>query len=41
MAAMPAGSLAGALAATQLVDHIGRKKTIIIAGLIWVIGSTI
>ena len=38
---MPAGSLAGALAATQLVDRIGRKKTIIIAGLIWVIGSTI
>jgi hypothetical protein len=38
---MPAGSLVGALAATHLVDHIGRKKTIIIAGLIWVIGSII
>ena len=36
---MPAGSLVGALAATQLADRIGRKKTIIIAGLIWVIGS--
>ena len=41
MAAMPAGSLAGALAATQLADRIGRKRTIIIAGLIWVIGSTL
>ena len=38
---MPAGSLAGALAATQLADRIGRKRTIIIAGLIWVIGSTL
>ena len=36
---MPAGSLVGALAAAQLADRIGRKKTIIIAGLIWVIGS--
>ena len=38
---MPAGSLVGALAATQLADRIGRKKTIILAGLIWVIGSTL
>ena len=41
MAAMPAGSLVGALAATQLADLIGRKKTIIIAGLIWLVGSTL
>ena len=32
--AMLAGSLVGALAATQLADRIGRKKPIIIAGLI-------
>ena len=36
---MPAGSLVGALAATQLADRIGRKRTIMIAGIIWVIGS--
>ena len=36
---MPAGSLVGALAATQLADRIGRKRTVILAGLIWVIGS--
>ena len=41
MAAMPAGSLVGALAVTQLADRIGRKKTIILSGLIWVIGSTL
>ncbi|KAF8148046.1 general substrate transporter [Crassisporium funariophilum] len=39
VAAMPAGSLVGALAVTQLADRIGRKKTIILAGMIWVIGS--
>ncbi|GLB40833.1 putative major facilitator superfamily, sugar transporter (TC 2.A.1.1) family protein [Lyophyllum shimeji] len=39
VAAMPAGSLFGALLATQLADRAGRKKTIILAGLIWVIGS--
>ncbi|KAF5309944.1 hypothetical protein D9619_010206 [Psilocybe cf. subviscida] len=39
VAAMPAGSLVGSLAVTQLADKIGRKKTIILAGLIWVIGS--
>ena len=31
VAAMPAGSLFGVLAATQLVDRIGRKKAIIIS----------
>ena len=29
---MPAGSLVGALAVTQLADRIGRKKTIILSG---------
>ena len=38
---MPAGSLIGALAVTQLADRMVRKKTIILAGLIWVIGSTL
>lgn len=36
---MPAGSLFGALAVTQLADRIGRKRTVILAGMIWVIGS--
>ena len=35
VASMPAGSLMGALAVTQLADRIGRKKTIILSGLIW------
>jgi len=39
VAAMPAGSLFGALLVTMLADRIGRKKTVIIAGIIWVIGS--
>ncbi|KAG6818460.1 hypothetical protein H0H93_004798, partial [Arthromyces matolae] len=38
-AAMPAGSLIGALFVTWLADRIGRKKTVILAGMIWVIGS--
>lgn len=39
VAAMPAGSFLGALAVTQLADRIGRKKTIILAGIVWVMGS--
>ncbi|KAL4073580.1 general substrate transporter [Scleroderma citrinum] len=39
VAAMPAGSLVGALAVTVLADRIGRKKTVILASLIWVIGA--
>lgn len=35
---MPAGSLVGALAAMALGDRFGRKKAIILAGMIWVIG---
>lgn len=36
---MPAGSLVGALIVSKLADYLGRKKTIILSGLIWVIGS--
>ncbi|KIL54556.1 hypothetical protein M378DRAFT_168849 [Amanita muscaria Koide BX008] len=39
VAAMPAGSFIGALAVMQLADRIGRRKTIILSGIIWVIGS--
>ncbi|KAK7027243.1 high affinity glucose transporter [Paramarasmius palmivorus] len=39
VASMPAGSFVGALAVTQLGDRLGRKKTIMLAALIWVIGS--
>jgi len=41
VAAIPAGSLVGSLSVTWLGDKIGRKRTIIIAGIIWVIGSTL
>ncbi|KAF9456658.1 general substrate transporter [Collybia nuda] len=41
VASMPAGSLFGALLVTQLADRIGRKRTVILAGLVWVIGSII
>ncbi|KAG6884582.1 hypothetical protein C0993_009829, partial [Termitomyces sp. T159_Od127] len=36
---MPAGSLIGALMVTQLADRLGRKKTVTLAGIVWVIGS--
>ncbi|KAI0259680.1 general substrate transporter [Gloeopeniophorella convolvens] len=39
VAAMPAGSFGGALLVSYLADLIGRKKTIIISGIVWVIGS--
>ncbi|EGN92513.1 hypothetical protein SERLA73DRAFT_191008 [Serpula lacrymans var. lacrymans S7.3] len=39
VAAMPAGSLVGALMVTYLGDKIGRKKTVIVSGMIWVVGS--
>ncbi|KIJ14585.1 L-arabinose isomerase [Paxillus involutus ATCC 200175] len=41
VASMPAGSLVGALAVTSLADRIGRKNTIILASVIWVIGGVI
>ncbi|KLO06147.1 general substrate transporter [Schizopora paradoxa] len=39
VASMPAGSFVGSLAVASLADKIGRKKTIILSGWIWVIGS--
>ncbi|KAG8817557.1 hypothetical protein FRC18_000455 [Serendipita sp. 400] len=39
VASMPAGSLVGALAVGKLADILGRKLTIQISGVIWVIGS--
>jgi MFS family permease len=36
---MPAGSFVGALSVTQLADRLGRKNTVILAGIFWVIGS--
>ncbi|KAF5354221.1 hypothetical protein D9756_006878 [Leucocoprinus leucothites] len=39
VASMPAGSFVGALLVTQLADRIGRRPTVILAGIIWVIGS--
>ena len=38
---MPAGSLVGALAVTSLADRIGRKNTIILASIIWIIGGVL
>jgi len=39
VAAMAAGSFVGALAVTQLADKIGRKRTILLSCLFWVVGS--
>ena len=39
VAAMPAGSLVGALIVSSLADKIGRKKVVIISGWVWVVGS--
>jgi len=36
---MPAGSFVGALLVTKLADLLGRKKTVIISGWIFVLGS--
>ncbi|KAL7275274.1 hypothetical protein RUND412_001782 [Rhizina undulata] len=40
-ASMSAGSFVGALAAGYLSDHLGRKKALMIAGFIWIIGSVV
>jgi len=39
VSAMPAGSLCGALLVSYVADRIGRKKTVILSGIIWVVGS--
>ncbi|EJD07765.1 general substrate transporter [Fomitiporia mediterranea MF3/22] len=41
VASMPAGSFIGALVVTKLADLVGRKLTIILSGILWVIGSII
>lgn len=41
VAAMPAGSLLGALLVTKLGDALGRRRTIIAASIIWVIGAAL
>lgn len=41
VAAMPAGSFVGSLAVSKLADSLGRKRTIILSGWIWVIGAII
>ena len=38
---MPAGSFAGALLVSHITDTIGRKKIVILSGLVWIIGSTL
>jgi len=40
-ASMPAGSLVGALGSSYLADYFGRKYTIQIGAVIWIIGSII
>ncbi|KAH9962011.1 general substrate transporter [Lactifluus volemus] len=41
VSAMPAGSFAGALLVSYIADTIGRKKIVILSGLVWIIGSTL
>jgi hypothetical protein len=36
---MPAGSLCGALLVSYVADRIGRKKTVILSGIVWIAGS--
>lgn len=38
---MSAGSFVGALAAGFLSDMIGRKRSIQVAGIIWIVGSMV
>ncbi|KAI0248196.1 general substrate transporter [Lactifluus subvellereus] len=39
VSAMPAGSFVGALLVSYVADWIGRKNTVILSGLVWVVGS--
>ena len=38
-AAMPAGSLVGALASSFIADRLSRRTAIQVASIIWIIGS--
>jgi MFS family permease len=40
-ASMSAGSFIGALAAGFLADHLGRRKALQIASVIWIIGAVL
>ncbi|KAF7561160.1 hypothetical protein G7046_g2968 [Stylonectria norvegica] len=40
-ASMSAGSFIGALGAGVLADRLGRKKTLMIASLIWIVGASL
>ncbi|KAL4915024.1 general substrate transporter [Aspergillus aurantiobrunneus] len=40
-ASMSAGSFAGAIAAGFVADHLGRRMSLIIASIIWIIGAVI
>ncbi|KZW04136.1 general substrate transporter [Exidia glandulosa HHB12029] len=39
VAAMPAGSLVGALSVSYLADKLGRRNTIIFGSMFWILGS--
>jgi MFS family permease len=41
VAVMSAGSFVGALVAGVLSDRIGRKETILVAAICWIVGSTL
>ncbi|KAH9993508.1 general substrate transporter [Russula compacta] len=41
VSAMPAGSFCGALLVSYVADRIGRKNTVILSGVVWIIGSTL
>lgn len=40
-ASMSAGSFAGAIAAGFIADHLGRRKSLMVASLVWIIGAVI
>ncbi|KAG9311678.1 general substrate transporter [Chiua virens] len=41
VASMPAGSFFGALSVATLADRIGRKNTVILASIFWIIGGVL
>jgi MFS family permease len=38
---MSAGSFAGAIAAGFLSDHVGRRMSLMIASIIWIVGAVL